>query len=121
MQEVATLGQEEVGVGMGLLQVDMELPLQATELPLQATELPLRATGLPQVVPLGTEQPLEGCLQDTGRPQGEEALGTRPHVTVMAVGEEGQLPLMMPLSMFTNNSRPPLQVETFQQIWRNGR
>ena len=114
MQEVATLGQEEVGVGMGLLQVDMELPLQATE-------LPLLATGLPQVVPLGTEQPLEGCLQDTGRPQGEEALGTRPHVTVMAVGEEGQLPLMMPLSMFTNNSRPPLQVETFQQIWRNGR
>ena len=114
MQEVATLGQEEVGVGMGLLQVDMELPLQATE-------LPLRATGLPQVVPLGTEQPLEACLQDTGRPQGEEALGTRPHVTVMAVGEEGQLPLMMPLSMFTNNSRPPLQVETFQQIWRNGR
>ena len=114
MQEVATLGQEEVGVGMGLLQVDMELPLQATE-------LPLRATGLPQVVPLGTEQPLEGCLQDTGRPQGEEALGTRPHVTVMAVGEEGQLPLMMLLSMFTNNSRPPLQVETFQQIWRNGR
>ena len=114
MQEVATLGQEEVGVGMGLLQVDMELPLQATELPLQAT-------GLPQVVPLGTEQPLEGCLQDTGRPQGEEAPGTRPHVTVMAVGEEGQLPLMMPLSMFTNNSRPPLQVETFQQIWRNGR
>ena len=100
---------------MGLLQMDMGLPPQATELPLQAT-------GLPQVVPLATEQPREERLQDMGLLQGVEAQGTQPHVTVMAaVGEEeGQhLPMnhMMPLSMFTNSSRPPLQVKTFVQTW----
>ena len=97
---------------MGLLQMDMGLPPTATGLLLQAT-------GLHQVVPLAMEQPLEGCPQGTGHPQGVEAQGTQPHVTVMAVGEEeGQhLPMnhMMPLSMFTNNSKPPLQVKTFKQ------
>merc|ERR1719397_2453838 len=55
--------------------------------------------------------------------QGVEAQGTQPHVTVMAaVGEEeGQhLPMnhMMPLSMFTNSSRPPLQEDRSMAGWQ---
>ena len=121
---------------MGLLQMDMGLLLMDTGLPPPTTGLRLQATGLPQVVPLVTGQPREGCPQamgrprcllatglhrcpqDTGRHRGVEAQGTQPHVTVMgAVGEEGQHPPMMLLSMFTNSRTPPLQVKTFQQTW----
>lgn len=99
---MATLGQEAAVIG--LLQTDMGLRPPATELRLQAM-------GLPRVVPLVTEQPLEECRRDTGRPhQEEEALATQLRVTVMAAVEgEGQLLLMILPSMFTNNSRPPLQ------------
>jgi len=120
-EEEATLGQEVIG----LLQTDTGLRPPATELRLQATELRQQAMGLPpQVVPLVTEQPLEECQRDTGRlhqvvpldtgrpRRGEEALATQPHVTAMdaaVVVREGQLLLMIPPSMFTNSSRPPLQ------------
>ena len=96
-EEVAT--QEEVGEVIGLLQTDMGLRLPAM--------------GLPQVDPLGTGELLEECQRDTGRlHQGEEALATQPRVTVMAavVAGEGHLLLMIPPSMFTNSSKPPLQV-----------
>ena len=123
-EEEATLGQEVIG----LLQTDTGLRPPATELRQQAMGLP------PQVVPLVTEQPLEECQRDTGRlhqvvpldtgrpRRGEEALATQPRVTVMAaavVVGEGQLLLMIPPSMFTNSSRPPLQVKTFQRATEN--
>jgi len=123
-EEEATLGQEVIG----LLQTDTGLPPPATELRQQAMGLP------PQVVPLVTEQPLEECQRDTGRlhqvvpldtgrpRRGEEALATQPRVTVMAaavVVGEGQLLLMIPPSMFTNSSRPPLQEGPSMVGWRH--
>lgn len=123
-EEEATLGQEVIG----LLQTDTGLRPPATELRQQAMGLP------PQVVPLVTEQPLEECQRDTGRlhqvvpldtgrpRRGEEALATQPRVTVMAaavVVGEGQLLLMIPPSMFTNSSRPPLQEGPSMVGWRH--
>ena len=81
-EEVAPLGP----VFIRLPQVGMGLPPLDTDLRLQATGLPP-----PQVVPLGTDQPLEECQRDMVRlHQAEEALATQPRVTLMAAEEAGE-------------------------------